>query len=164
MSLQNFEENIKRREDRLQKIIKKVAERYTQAVYLPIRTQYLSLKMGDQVQKAKMSKVSKVMQALRDDFASLLLSLESIIDSILTDLRETWFEMLLRKMRLILRELQSLQYQNSVPKLAEKLTESIYAELVRNIRQCSQEFQKHLKESQARNESEVTVENFSRKP
>jgi len=35
----------KRREIRLQLIIRHVAKRYAQAVYLPIRTQYLSLKM-----------------------------------------------------------------------------------------------------------------------
>ena len=59
-----------------------------------------------------MSRCSKVMQALRDDFPPLLASLESIIDNMLRDLREHWSEVLLREMRGILRQLQIIQYKN----------------------------------------------------
>jgi transformation/transcription domain-associated protein len=42
---QMTDENAKKRENRLQAIIRHVAKKYTQAAYLPLRTQYLSLKM-----------------------------------------------------------------------------------------------------------------------
>lgn len=59
-----------------------------------------------------MTRCSKVMQALRDEFPPLLASLESIIENMLRDLRENWFETLLREMRALLRHLHIIQYKN----------------------------------------------------
>ena len=59
-----------------------------------------------------MARCSNVMQALRDEFPPLLASLESIIDTMLRDLKENWCETLLRDMRVIIRQLHVIQYKN----------------------------------------------------
>ena len=59
-----------------------------------------------------MARCSNVMQALRDEFPPLLASLESIIDTMLRDLKENWCETLLRDMRGIIRQLHVIQYKN----------------------------------------------------
>ena len=71
--------------------------------HIPIQTQIL---------KNKMARCSNVMQALRDEFPPLLASLESIIDTMLRDLKENWCETLLRDMRVIIRQLHVIQYKN----------------------------------------------------
>ena len=53
------DENSKRRQNRLHAIIRQVAKKYTQAVYLPIRTQYLSLKMESKHLNAKQEQYSR---------------------------------------------------------------------------------------------------------
>ena len=67
-----------------------------------------------------MARCSNVMQALRDEFPPLLASLESIIDTMLRDLKENWCETLLRDLRVIIRQLHVIQYKNRSARLAPR--------------------------------------------
>ena len=72
---QMTDENAKRRENRLHSIVRHVAKRYAQAVYLPIRTQYLSLKMENKHSSTNQRQVNwpfvyKVIGFLKNTFFS----------------------------------------------------------------------------------------------
>ena len=85
------EEKSDRREKRLLKIVCNVGKQYIQAVYLPMRTQYLTLKME---QKCTQNQRQQMIHQLQ----------------------ETCSEKLIREMRSLVSRLQHIQFQNTNPK------------------------------------------------
>ena len=151
------DENADRRVNRITKIICNVGKKYTQAVYLPMRTQYLTLKMEDKrnnaqepesknskMLKSKMKRCSAIMGMLRDEFPPILTSVEDIIELLLRSLKENWYEKLLREMRSLVVRLQNLQFANTTPRL-EPNSEQDYDDFATHLRRVAENFAKETK-------------------
>lgn len=138
-----------RREDRLRSILHKMARKYSLAVYLPIRTKYLCLKLDSKSSKksleSSMTPCCRLMYLLRDEFPPLLTSTEALIDSI-RDVRDTWAEALLRQMRRLLRCCLVIQFANSNP--ATAASEASYIDLITSLRHSATDFQKLIQDAE----------------
>ena len=58
------------------------------------------------------------MGALRNDFPPVLDSIEKVIEQMLSELKENWYEKLIREMRRLVWRLQEIQFKNTNPKYA----------------------------------------------
>jgi len=151
-----------RREDRLRTILYKVAKKYPLAVYLPIRTKYLSLKMENKLKNRNVDSAtgcccSRLMYLLRDDFPPLLASTEAMIETI-KGIRETWTEALLRQMRRLLKCCLHIQFRNSNSVTAAK--EAEYLDFIRSLRHSVIDFKKNVQDKTALVEDEQTAKKF----
>ncbi|CAG5107634.1 Oidioi.mRNA.OKI2018_I69.chr1.g3420.t1.cds [Oikopleura dioica] len=135
-----------RREDRLRTILYKIAKKYPLAVYLPIRTKYLSVKMENKQKNINVDSAtgcccSRLMYLLRDEFPPLLASTEAMIETI-KGIRETWAESLIRQMRGLLKCCLHIQYSNTNSVNAAK--EPAYLDFIKSLRHSVADFRKNV--------------------